>query len=516
MKKTGQLLKDAREAKGISLQEVSIHLKISTRTLKALEDGDKAQLPAKTFLRGFVQSYAQFLKISLPEIMVVFQEEMGTTHPGMITTQIAQPPVNYVPPQSNAGANIGANAGATAGSNTTTNAINNSPEVTQSSLANLTSEVGVQSSNPLSDSPISINEAILGGDKQTDKQNQFPTTTTEVSQKKSHSKNKKHKKHGGELNSNQSVRAPDSTISSATTTSHGSTSVNTNTTTNNNNNSAHSTATTQNTTAKQTVNSSVKTTEPVAPALSVDHKTWSHSLKIGTVLLVVIIVSIIVTLKKTIDKYEREATLPSGQINLETVDKKIPTQTNSPTVAIISENSAAATPIATPISGNVPTTEIPNAAITLTTKPPAANLSQDPNLASQSGVQPPANSNGAVPLNSNSTTTVTVSATAAATTQANTGTLNNPIATPAPKVVEDVKTQEVIIEALDRVTIEYAIDGGSKESLILQAEKIHTFKAKKIISLNISDGGSINLIYNGKDKGVPGNLGQAYSVSFPQ
>jgi cytoskeleton protein RodZ len=95
MKKTGQLLKEARETKSVSLQEVSIHLKINTKTLKALELGDVTQLPAKTFLRGFVQSYAQYLKLDLNQIMEVFQEEMGTTHPSMITTQVAQPPINY-------------------------------------------------------------------------------------------------------------------------------------------------------------------------------------------------------------------------------------------------------------------------------------------------------------------------------------------------------------------------------------------------------------------------------------
>jgi hypothetical protein len=83
-----------------------------------------------------------------------------------------------------------------------------------------------------------------------------------------------------------------------------------------------------------------------------------------------------------------------------------------------------------------------------------------------------------------------------------------------PEVPDDVKTQEVIIEALERVTVEFSIDGGPKETFVLNREKIHTFKARQVIQLKVSDGGSINLFYNGKDKGIPGQLNKEYSASF--
>jgi cytoskeleton protein RodZ len=38
-------------------------------------------LPAKTFVRGFVRSYAEFLKINPEIVLRQFQEEMGTTSP---------------------------------------------------------------------------------------------------------------------------------------------------------------------------------------------------------------------------------------------------------------------------------------------------------------------------------------------------------------------------------------------------------------------------------------------------
>lgn len=81
MKKTGEILKQAREERGLSLNEVGLALKISNRVLTALEEGDLSRLPAKTFLRGFVQSYANYLKLNSDEVLAVFREEMGTTQP---------------------------------------------------------------------------------------------------------------------------------------------------------------------------------------------------------------------------------------------------------------------------------------------------------------------------------------------------------------------------------------------------------------------------------------------------
>ena len=81
MKRTGNLLKKAREEKGLSLNEIGLSLKISSKVLRAIEEGDEKQLPAKTFLRGFVKSYASYLRLDTDEVLKIFQEEMGTTSP---------------------------------------------------------------------------------------------------------------------------------------------------------------------------------------------------------------------------------------------------------------------------------------------------------------------------------------------------------------------------------------------------------------------------------------------------
>ncbi|MBL7544682.1 MAG: helix-turn-helix domain-containing protein [Bdellovibrionaceae bacterium] len=85
MKKTGEFLRKAREDKGLSIHEIGLSLKINPKILKQIEDGDKDNLPAKTFLRGFVQSYALFLKLDPNEVLKTFSEEMGTTKPNQIS-----------------------------------------------------------------------------------------------------------------------------------------------------------------------------------------------------------------------------------------------------------------------------------------------------------------------------------------------------------------------------------------------------------------------------------------------
>ncbi len=81
MKITGELLKAERLKKNYSVAEVANSLKLSSRIITSIEAGDTNELPAKTFIRGFVKSYAQFLKLDPDLILRQFLEEMGSTQP---------------------------------------------------------------------------------------------------------------------------------------------------------------------------------------------------------------------------------------------------------------------------------------------------------------------------------------------------------------------------------------------------------------------------------------------------
>ncbi len=92
-----------------------------------------------------------------------------------------------------------------------------------------------------------------------------------------------------------------------------------------------------------------------------------------------------------------------------------------------------------------------------------------------------------------------------------------PLPKPTPSPVQVAAApQQVIIEALDNVRVKYNIDNGSAKSVDLKPEQILTIKGQTKVTLTISDGGAVNIIYNGRDTGVPGNLGQAIDLSFPK
>ena len=81
MKITGELLKAERIKKNYTVAEVANSLKLSSRIINSIESGDVNELPAKTFIRGFVKSYSQFLKLDSDLILRQFLEEMGSTQP---------------------------------------------------------------------------------------------------------------------------------------------------------------------------------------------------------------------------------------------------------------------------------------------------------------------------------------------------------------------------------------------------------------------------------------------------
>ena len=65
----GAQLKAAREAAGLSLDQVAQQLKLAPRQVRALEDEDFGMLPGRTFTRGFMRNYARLLNLD-PDLLV--------------------------------------------------------------------------------------------------------------------------------------------------------------------------------------------------------------------------------------------------------------------------------------------------------------------------------------------------------------------------------------------------------------------------------------------------------------
>lgn len=77
----GEALKREREKLGLSLNDIALSTKISARVLKALEEGDRSELPPRSFTRGFIRSYANYLKIDPQPIMDAYDDDPNSAAP---------------------------------------------------------------------------------------------------------------------------------------------------------------------------------------------------------------------------------------------------------------------------------------------------------------------------------------------------------------------------------------------------------------------------------------------------
>lgn len=332
MIKTGEILRKAREEKGFSLNEVALSLKISSRILKAIEDGDEAKLPAKTFLRGFVQSYAAYLRLDVDQVMTTFLEEVGSTTP-----------------------------------------------------------------KPL-------------------------------------------------IKTNETQRSADGT---------------------------------------ESVSQEAQGRDHLAP---INQK--SNTKTILVIVIGIILVGLIVFTKRMIDKYTREAQVESPVTISEplTDSSLLATSEVAEEEATNMSMAAEATPAPT-VTPRVPVATATPVAVATPAASPSPTVVATP---SPTPIPKPTPTQ-------NSSPTPTASP--------------SPTVTPTPEK-PTMKSVELIIEALDNVVIEYSSNAGKQNTLKLNAEQMHTFKSKNGLKLSISNGGAVNLILNGRDLGIPGDLGKAISLSY--
>lgn len=79
MSELGQMLRDIRESKGISLAEAEEATKIRRKYLQALEDDNYDALPPSVYVRGFLRSYATYLGLNPEEALAAYHD--GTQTP---------------------------------------------------------------------------------------------------------------------------------------------------------------------------------------------------------------------------------------------------------------------------------------------------------------------------------------------------------------------------------------------------------------------------------------------------
>jgi cytoskeletal protein RodZ len=88
----GERLREAREAKGLSLDEIAGRTRIPVRHLQHIESGDWDALPAITYSVGFVRSYANDLGLDGTALGAELRDQLGgARRPGIMSEQYYEP-----------------------------------------------------------------------------------------------------------------------------------------------------------------------------------------------------------------------------------------------------------------------------------------------------------------------------------------------------------------------------------------------------------------------------------------
>lgn|GEM_PF-1965407 len=80
MQEIGELLKGARESRGMTLEDVERVTNIRRKYLEAIESGDVGQVPGETQLRGFIRNYAAAVGLDPDRVMDRYREVRGSIH----------------------------------------------------------------------------------------------------------------------------------------------------------------------------------------------------------------------------------------------------------------------------------------------------------------------------------------------------------------------------------------------------------------------------------------------------
>src|SRR5215469_4473782 len=81
MNSLGLYLRGLREAKGMSLDDISRSIRVGRPHLEALEGDTLAELPAPVFVKGFIRAYCEYLECSPDHALALYRETTGEPEP---------------------------------------------------------------------------------------------------------------------------------------------------------------------------------------------------------------------------------------------------------------------------------------------------------------------------------------------------------------------------------------------------------------------------------------------------
>jgi cytoskeleton protein RodZ len=93
----GRQLSAAREGRKLDIDTVARELKLDAAIVRALENDDRAALPAPIFVQGYLRSYARLLDLPVQELLQRYTETTGSPPPLTVTRIRSRTPVLQLP-----------------------------------------------------------------------------------------------------------------------------------------------------------------------------------------------------------------------------------------------------------------------------------------------------------------------------------------------------------------------------------------------------------------------------------
>lgn len=84
MKTAGELLREKRLVKELTIEEVAHRIKVKPEYLRALEQSDFSSLPGATNTKGFLKNYARALRLNPDTILAMFRRDFEEKKDGEI------------------------------------------------------------------------------------------------------------------------------------------------------------------------------------------------------------------------------------------------------------------------------------------------------------------------------------------------------------------------------------------------------------------------------------------------
>ncbi len=97
MKTVGQMLRDAREEKKLTLEDIERGTKIRLKFLSAIESDEFAIMPSQSYVKGFVKNYSEYVGLNSKTVLAFFRRQTVDAPKSHLLPKGMEAPLNRSP-----------------------------------------------------------------------------------------------------------------------------------------------------------------------------------------------------------------------------------------------------------------------------------------------------------------------------------------------------------------------------------------------------------------------------------